>query len=132
MNADGLDGAELNYWLAWVLGESLETLRIAGDKCSRSDGTTVEYVNDPMILAVFLEKQLFRCNQNDVVTFNGHAGHDERFTAEIRRPEGSCTASGPSPVIAISRAVVAFAQKSREPSQGVHTDQNLNTTPAQA
>lgn len=113
MNAEGLDEADLNYWLAWALGEPLEKLEVEGDRCIRSDGTTVDYLEDSSILDHLRAKELFGTHPNDIVTFNGHANRAERFTAEIRRQEGrSCKASGPTVVVAVCRAVVAFAYRS--------------------
>lgn len=110
MNIEGLDEAGLNYWLAWVLGEPLETLRVEEDKCIRSNDTTVDYLNDPSILNLLLAKALFGKHPNDLVTFNGNADSGKRFTAEICRSEKqACKVFGPTPVIAACRAVVAFA-----------------------
>jgi len=110
MNAEGLDEADLNYWLAWVLGEPLAQLEVDGDRCLRSDGTIVDYLRKGSILDLLRERGLFGMDPNDIVTFNGHADRPERFTAEILRQEGrGCKASGPTAVIAVCRAVVRFA-----------------------
>lgn len=114
MDAEGLHEADLNYWLARVLGEPPHTLQIQDGKCIRSDGTAVDYVNDPSILELFRTEGLFDKNSNDIVTNNGHANPAERFTAEIRRSEGTTSkGSGPTPVVAICRAVIAFVHRSR-------------------
>lgn len=113
MNADGLDEADLNYWLAWALGEPLTELEVEGDRCVRSDGTLVDYLNERSILDLLRERGLFGTDPNDIVTFNGNADRRERFTAEIRRQEGrACKVAGPTVVIAVCRAVVAFAYQS--------------------
>jgi len=117
MNADGLDEADLNYWLAWVLGEPLGKLQVVGDRCVRPDGTIVDYLHDPSILELLRAKGLFGADPYDIVTFNAHASRAERFTAQVSRREGiSCKVAGPTVVVAVCRAVVSFAYKSSRSS----------------
>lgn len=110
MNAEGLDAAELNYWLALVLGEPVEALQVEGGRCIRPDGTIVDYLNDRSVVDLLVTMGLFGRHKNDRVIFNGRGNDDERFTAEIRRAEGqSLIASGPTVAVAVCRVVVAFA-----------------------
>lgn len=113
MNLEGFGATELNYRLGWTLGESLDTFKIKDNACIPSDGATVDDLNDPSLLDMLQARGLFSRNPNDTLINNGHADPAERFTAEIRRTaQVSCSAPGPTPIIAICRAIVAFAYRS--------------------
>lgn len=109
MDTKTLDGADLNYWVAWVLGVPLGRVEIASEQCIRSDDQRLDYIHDQSMLHLFRERRFFDTSARDQLVDTVSADPLKRFIARLTRDQGSCEAYGPTALIAVCRVVVMFA-----------------------
>lgn len=109
MATQQLDGSDLNYWVAWVLGVPLGGLTTTHEECLLSDGQDLDYIHDQSILNRFRERRFFDANTRDQLVDSVSANPLKHFVACVARIQGSCEAYGPPDAIAACRVVVMFA-----------------------
>lgn len=109
MATQQLDGTDLNYWTAWVLGVPVRKLQLVDEQYVRFGNQRLDYIHDQSILSLFRERRFFDPSARDQLIDTENADPLARFVARLTRDQGSCGAHGPTSLIAACRVVVMFA-----------------------